>query len=100
MYAAHREKGLEILGVAFVKGGERGQAWLAKYMADKDMTWPNVMAGEEWFGKPLDAYDVSGLPFNVLLDREGRVVGMQLHGDDLEQAVARILRDRPPSPGK
>ena len=91
MYASHRKEGLEILGVAFVEGGKRGQESLAKYMTERRMSWTNVMAGFEWFGKPLQDYDVTLLPFNVLLDRKGRVVGVNLHDEALEQKLRPLL---------
>lgn len=91
MYAAHHEDGLEILGVAFVEGGDRGRKWLTAYLAEKRVGWPNVMAGPEWYGPPMEGYDVSFLPFNVLLDRDGRVAGVELRGDALERAVAKVL---------
>ena len=92
MYAAHRAEGLEILGVAFVEGGKRGQTSLAKYLTERRMGWPNVMAGPEWFGRPLQDYDVDGLPFNLLLDRKGGVVGVNLRGEALEEKLRPLLR--------
>ena len=75
-----------------MEGGERGRKWLVKYMASKTMTWPNVMAGEEWYGDPMEGYGVGYLPFNLILDREGRIAELDVNLDGLDEAVVRAFR--------
>ena len=74
-----------------MEGGERGRKWLSEYQSKNKMTWPNVMAGAEWYGPPMDVYGVGFLPFNLLLDRQGRIVEMEVRGEDLQGVIARAL---------
>jgi hypothetical protein len=38
-------------------------------------------------------YSIEGIPFNVLLDPEGKIIAMNLRGDALEKELAVVLDD-------
>lgn len=82
---------MEILGIAFVEGDEKGRAWLRDYARKREITWTLVPATSTWYGPPFEAYNVSFVPFNMLLDRDGRVVATRVRGKLIEREIAKAL---------
>lgn len=72
-------------------GDEKGRRWLRDYAKKHDMTWTLVPATSTWYGPPFEAYDVSYLPFSVLLDRDSRVVTTDVRGKAIEKEIAKAL---------
>jgi hypothetical protein len=64
-------------------------------MERKDLTWTNLLAGWEWYGAPMDGYDVSFIPFNLVLDREGKLFALNPRAEQLEREVVRALSSPP-----
>ena len=90
-YARFHGQGLEILGIAFVEGDEKGRKWFQAFLEDHELAWPTVAAGETWDSGPAASYDIRYIPFNFLLDREGKIVALDLRGDGLEPTIERTL---------
>jgi hypothetical protein len=90
---------VEILGIAFVKGDKKGRRWLADYAKDREITWTLVPSSREWYGPPFEAYDVHFIPFNILLDAQGKVVTTMLSGSRIEEEIARVLERGPTNDG-
>lgn len=87
-------RGFEILGIAFVQGDEKGKRWLEDYVKKKQLTWPQVPSGELWYGEPFDGYDVSYLPFYLILDKNGKVVDADVRErEKLEALIEKLLRE-------
>jgi len=64
-------------------------AWLTA-IAEDQLTWINVgdMKGSV---SALMNYNIRSVPFNYLLDREGKIVAKNLQGPELNNAVAKFL---------
>ena len=92
LYSRHRAAGFEIVGIAFVEGDEDGKAWLRRYLDEHGMSWPQVPTASQWYSAPFEAYDVNQIPFNLLLDPEGRIIAADLRGKALERQVEAALR--------
>lgn len=88
----YASRGFEILGIAFVEGDEKGKRWLQEYAKEKRLTWPQVPSGVSWYGEPFDEYDVSYLPFYLILDKTGRVADADVRDrEKLEALIERLL---------
>lgn len=86
IYDQYKDKGLEVLSVSVDKGSEE---WL-KAVKSTGMTWTQVLAPKA--GKDImNLYQFSGIPFIVLLDKDGKIVGKNLRGISLENAVKELL---------
>ena len=85
------DQGLEILGIAFVQGDEKGRRELSQFLDRRGVVWPNAPTAPHWYAPPFEGYDVRYIPFNVLLDRDGRVLAVDLRGEALAGAVERAL---------
>lgn len=79
------------MGIAFVKGDEKGKRFLRRFLDERGVTWRNVPTDDRWFAPPFEAYDVHHIPFNLLLDREGRVVEVDPAPSRIEAVIERAL---------
>ena len=87
IYEAYHNKGLEIIGISLDKEKEK----LMSYTKEKNMTWAQFFDGKYWQNKLAVKYGVNSIPATYLLDRQGTIIGEDLRGDDLEQAVVKAL---------
>jgi thiol-disulfide isomerase/thioredoxin len=87
IYEAYHNKGLEIIGISLDKEKEK----LVSYTKEKNMTWPQFFDGKYWQNKLAVKYGVNSIPATYLLDGQGIIIGEDLRGDDLEQAVVKAL---------
>jgi len=87
-YQKHHGEGLEIIGVTSDDDRHLLTAFLQKH---PDMAWPQYFDGKGSENDLAAKYGVSLIPFTVLLDREGKVIGTSLRGPKLEEAVAQAV---------
>ncbi|RZT96449.1 peroxiredoxin [Ancylomarina subtilis] len=87
LYQAYHEKGLEILGVSLDKSKQR---W-AKAVEKDDLTWHHVCDFQKWQSPIVKQYAVKGVPFTVLIDKQGRIIASGLHGEDLKRKIELAL---------
>jgi peroxiredoxin len=90
-YAKYKDKGFEIFGVSLDKTGDE---WLAAIKED-GITWPQVSDLKYWECAAAKEYGVAGIPFTVLLDKEGKILAKNLRGDQLDKAIALALAGKP-----
>lgn len=81
LYTTYAAKGFEILGVASEKVSGQAQAekmW--KEAIEKDgLTWTNVLNNELSMTQDVvQLYNIEGYPTQILLDKEGKVIGRWL----------------------
>ena len=77
-YETYHEKGVEFLSVSIDKDEV---AW-RKALEDEQMPWCQVLAPQA--GKEVkELYQFSAIPFIVVIDREGKIVGKNLRGQIL-----------------
>jgi peroxiredoxin len=86
-YDAHHKNGFEIIGISL----DKDQQKLASFTQEKHMTWPQYYDGLVWQNKLAVKYGVNSIPATYLLDGQGTIIGKDLRGEDLEQAVAKAL---------
>jgi thiol-disulfide isomerase/thioredoxin len=82
-------KGFTIYSVSLDKDK---QAWQAAIAADK-LYWENHVSDlQGWNAKFAGIYGVRSIPSNFLLDGDGVIVGKNLRGPALEQALKDLLK--------
>jgi len=62
-----------------------------KSIALDHYTWPQMNDPEVWYGKAVNTYKFDSIPFNFLLNPEGRIIAKAIYGDKLIQKLKRIL---------
>jgi len=86
-YAKFKDKGFEIYGVSL---DQTKEAWLEAIKED-GITWPQVSDLKYWECEAARLYNVQGIPFTVLIDKEGKIIAKNLRGEDLEKAIEKTL---------
>lgn len=88
LYNKYKDSGFTVLSVSL---DDNKDNWLAAIAKDK-LVWPyHVSDLKKWSNEAARAYQVSGIPFTVLVDKEGNIVDTKLRGVELEQALKTIF---------
>ena len=88
-YNKFRGKNFTILGVSLDRPGQKDN-WL-KAIKDDNLTWTHISDLKFWQSEVVPLYNVQSIPFNVLVDPQGKVVAENLRGDALEQTLQQFL---------
>ncbi|MBT9394194.1 AhpC/TSA family protein [Hymenobacter sp. NST-14] len=80
--------GFEIYGVSFDQ--DRGK-WLKAIEADQ-LTWKHVSDLKGWESAAGQTYGIKSIPASILLDPQGRIIGKNLRGAELEAKLASVLK--------
>lgn len=86
-YKKYKSKGFEIYGVSLDKNKD---AWVEAIKKD-GITWIQVSELKYWDSEVVKTYNIQGIPFTVLLDKEGKVIAKDLRGDALDAKLKEIL---------
>lgn len=86
-YKKYKSKGFEIYGVSLDKEMSK---WVEAIKKD-GITWIQVSDLKYWDCVAAKAYNIQGIPFTVLLDKEGKVIAKDLRGAALEAKLKEIL---------
>jgi len=82
-------KGFTVFSVSLDKDKA---AWEQAILADK-LSWENHVSDLQfWNAKYAAVYGVRGIPANWLIDGEGIIVGRNLRGPALEEAIKALLK--------
>lgn len=87
VYNEFKGKNFAILGVSLDR--ER-DAWQEAIRADH-LAWTHVSDLKFWSSKAVEAFRFNGIPFNVLIDPQGKIIAQGLRGDDLEKELRSVL---------
>lgn len=86
-YKKYKNRGLEIYQVNV---GQNRSEWIDAIDKDK-LTWIN--AGDlEGSTDAVLKYNIQSIPYNYLLDKEGKIVAKNLKGIDLDKALSGLLK--------
>jgi len=88
LYEQYKDKGFTVMSVSLDKDKQR---WLDAIEKD-NLSWPyHVSDLKFWSSKAAKLYGVSGIPFTVLIDQEGKIIRTKLRGEELANELARLL---------
>lgn len=85
----YNEKGFDVFGVSLDR--EDGKEDWIQAIEDDELTWTHVSDLKFWECEPAKLYAVSAIPTNFLLDKEGKIIGKNLRGEDLRTKIAELL---------
>ena len=88
-YDKYHEKGFQIYQVSLDRTKE---AWTQAIKDDKLEKWIHVSDLKYWNSSVVGQYNIQAIPFNYLLDGNGRVIAANLRGEELERKLAEILQ--------
>ena len=86
-YKKYHDSGFDIIGVSLDDNPQKLQA----FTKEMNMPWPQYCDGQGWSGKLVGQYGVYQLPSTVLRNGQGIIIGKDLRGAELDQALAKAL---------
>ena len=89
VYATYNTKGFDILGVSM----DNNRQALDSYLEEQGMKWRQIYDGKGWQAEIGQVYAVQSIPATYLIDKQGKIRYKNLRGDELEEAVARLLKE-------
>lgn len=87
-YNKFKNKNFTILGVSL---DENKADWIAAVKHD-NLSWPQMSDLKQKQSAAVSAYGFDGIPFNVLIDPQGKIIAESLRGDELEQKLSEVLQ--------
>lgn len=87
LYDKYKAKGFEVFGVSI---DSKKKDWLKAIAQDK-ITYPQVNDKAGWYSKTTEVYGVNAIPNTFLLDKTGKIVAIDLEGEQLENKVKALL---------
>jgi thiol-disulfide isomerase/thioredoxin/outer membrane protein assembly factor BamD (BamD/ComL family) len=89
-YEKYKDAGFAIVGVSLDDDDEET---FLKECENLGIEWPQVYDGQGWDNALAQTFSVSGIPTPVLIDRDGKVVGVhgQVRGDHLIEEVGKLI---------
>ncbi len=87
-YNRFKDKGFTVLGVSMDSSKE---LWMQAIQQDR-LTWTHVSDLKGWGNEVGKLYNVTGIPQNFLIDREGKIIAKDLRGAALDEKLAEVLK--------
>jgi peroxiredoxin len=87
-YKQFSHKGFDIAGVSLDKNRAR---WI-KAIVDDKLTWHQLSDLQGWNNGAAGLYGIRSIPSNLLLDKNGKIIGKNLMGDDLTDKLRELLK--------
>ena len=84
-----KAKNFTVLGVSLDQPGKKDN-WMAAIHKD-NLTWTQVSDLKGWENSAAKLYRITGIPFNFLIDPQGKIIGKNLRGPDLDTKLCEVL---------
>lgn len=89
-YQQYKAKNFDILGVSLDEAGNRAK-WV-KAIQDDQLPWTQVADLKGWGGQAATSYFIKAIPQNFLVDPTGKIIAINLRGEELPTALARLIK--------
>jgi len=86
-YDKYHAQGFDVIGISL----DQQKSKLTSFLQEKNMTWPQYFDGKGWQNELALKYGIRSIPATFLLDGNGKIIGKDLRGEDLSEAVAKAL---------
>jgi thiol-disulfide isomerase/thioredoxin len=88
IYQKYADKGFTVFSVSLDKDKN---AWMEAIKRD-NLLWPNHVSDlKAWSNEAAQQYRVTGIPFTVLVDKDGKIIQTNLRGAELENTLKSIF---------
>lgn len=89
-FNSFKRRNFTVLGVSLDRPGDKLK-WV-KAIKDDQLLWTQVSDLQEWNSVVVDLYRLNGIPFNVLVDPQGKIIAENLRGLRLEKKLQEVLQ--------
>jgi thiol-disulfide isomerase/thioredoxin len=86
-YQKYKDKGFEVFGVSLDRTKED---WVQAIKED-ELTWTHVSDLKYFDSQAANDYNITAIPFSILLDPEGKIIAKNLRGAALDKKLEEIL---------
>jgi thiol-disulfide isomerase/thioredoxin len=86
-YNKYHDKGFEVVGVSF---DNKKEAWV-KAIEQLKMPWLQISDLKGWGCAAAPIYKVDGIPDNILIDPQGKIIDRALRGKMLQKRLQKIF---------
>lgn len=87
-YHKFKDKNFTILGVSL----DKEKADWEQAIKDDNLTWKHVSDLKQWESSMVSLYHFEGIPFNVLIDPQGKIIATDLRGEKLAMKLQEVLK--------
>jgi peroxiredoxin len=87
-YNKFKNKNFTVLGVSL---DSKKEAW-QKAIVDDNLNWTHISDLKQWESEVVPLYGIQGIPFNVLVEPDGKIVAENLRGEELHQKLLEVLQ--------
>ena len=85
----YKEKGFTVLGISLDQPDAKDR-WI-KAIHDDGLTWNHVSDLKYWDNEVAKTYGIQAIPQNYLLDRDGKIIGKNLRGEELQKFLKNLF---------
>ena len=71
---------------------DRSEAQVRDFAKEQKLGWPQAFEGRGWDSGPARTFGVQAIPATFLIDKEGKIAGVNLRGEDLAGAIEGLLK--------
>ena len=90
LYKECKGKDFEIIGISL---DQKPEPW-KKAVKDLKMTWPQACDFQVWYGPVARKYNLSAVPYTVLINPEGKIEALNLRGEELIDTIKTALKNK------
>jgi peroxiredoxin len=83
-----KDKNFTVLGVSL---DDNKQAWIEAIKEDK-LNWQHISDLKKWNSAATPLYGFDGIPYNVLIDPQGKIIATDLRESALQNKLAEVLK--------
>ncbi|MDD6896299.1 MAG: TlpA disulfide reductase family protein [Prevotellaceae bacterium] len=87
-YQTYKDKGFDVVGVSF---DQKADAWKGA-IASLKLEWHNISDLKGWECAAAPAYGINGIPSNILVGPDGKIVACDLRGEALLNKLAEVYK--------
>ena len=89
LYKKYRKKNFTVYSVSL---DEDGTKWKQAIKMD-NLIWPNHVSDlKGWQSSVVPMFNIQGIPYTVLVNPEGKIIGINLRGQELENKLEEIFK--------
>jgi len=87
-YNKFKDKNFTVLGVSL----DKDKADWIKAIKDDNLSWQHISDLKFWNSAAVGLYGFDGIPYNVLLDPQGKIIATELREDALQHKLSEVLK--------
>ena len=86
-------KGKDAFNMISVSIDDKEKDW-KQALKEENMKWTQLCDLKGWKGEVINKYKIQGVPFCLILDKEGRIIDHGVRGSELDVVLIKYLGDR------